>query len=135
MNLRIGILLILLDYTALLNATQYVVDDLAPRGAADAQLNTGDLVVLTLLVDAPTLTEMLIADIGPICSPDNISNVSDILVLQRALSGDIVLEPIVVLSCFPILNSIISPGTQNSFQITGIEQTLVNKDIYINGVF
>jgi len=137
MKLRIGILLILLCQTVLLNAAQYVGGDLAPRGATDGLLNAGDLVVLNRLVnglETPTSTELLIADVAPVGNPDGILNVADILVLQRAVMGSITLSPVVALPTAPILNPVTSSTTQNPFQITGTSQPLTNVDIYVNGI-
>jgi len=137
MKIRIGIFLILLCQTVLLNAAQYVAGDLAPRGATDGQLNVGDLVVLNRLVnglETPTATELLVADVAPVGNPDGVLNVADFLVLQRAVMGSVALSPIVALPTAPVLNPATSTTTQNPFQITGSSQSLANIDIYVNGV-
>jgi len=137
MKIRIGIFLILLCQTVLLNAAQYVAGDLAPRGATDGLLNAGDLVVLNRLVndlETPTATELLVADVAPVGNPDGVLNVADFLVLQRAVMGSVTLSPIVALPTAPILNPVTSSTTQNPFQITGTSQPLTNVDIYVNGV-
>jgi len=137
MKLRIGIFLILLFNTALLNAAQYVAGDLAPRGNPDGQLNAADLLVLTQLVNGvitATPTEQIVGDVGPLNSADGVLDVRDMLVLQRAVLGKMALPLLVTAPPVPLLNAPVSPTTLNPFQITGTSIPLANIDIYVNGL-
>ncbi|MEZ5542129.1 MAG: metallophosphoesterase [Pseudomonadota bacterium] len=62
--------------------------DLAPLGAPDGNLNTGDLVVMLRLVSgglAPGPVELLHGDVYPVGSPDGAVDMSDLLILLQLL--------------------------------------------------
>ena len=135
MKLRIGILLILLFNTALLNAAQYVAGDLAPRGNPDGQLNVADLLILTQIVNGlkiATPKEQIVGDVAPLNSADGVLDVRDMLVLQRAILGKITLPPLVTAPPAPILNPGLSPTSQNPYSITGTATPLSSISIYVN---
>jgi len=137
MKLRIGILLILLFNTALLNAAQYVAGDLAPRGNPDGQLNVADLLVLTQLVNGAitaTPTEEIVGDVGPLNSADGVLDVRDMLILQRAVLGKVTLSPVVIPPPAPTLNAASSTTTPNPYQITGIAAPGLIVNLFVNGV-
>jgi len=137
MKHRLTLLIILHLFISITNAAQYAAGDLAPRGKPDGQINVGDLVVLTRLVqglETPTATELIVGDVGPLNSaPDGVLDIRDILILQQAIMGQVSLGSVTVIPTAPVLNSVSSSTTQNPYQITGTSTPGASVNIYING--
>ncbi len=108
--------------------------DVAPYGAPDGRLDAGDLGVMMQFLNGvkqPDSIEKMTVDVAPYRSPDGKLDINDYLLVQKALLGQLVLDPIIQ-PVTPLLwaNSVaVSP-----FHISGLASQDSSVNVYLDGI-
>ena len=107
--------------------------DVAPYGAPDGRLDAGDLGVMMQFLNGvkqPDSIEKMTVDVAPYRSPDGKLDINDYLLVQKALLGQLVLDPIIQ-PVTPLLwadSVAVSP-----FHISGLASPNSSVNVYLDG--